>query len=480
MRTTRLLGSADAETVFTRVFAGHHEDVYWLDGGTDTPSYLGSGTPVPLRAGHVLEDLDAALRSSAGSSPDSFGSDESSFRLGLVGWLDYELRHETVRPHPGARSTPSSAPAPTSRPASASFLRTDRAVAVHPDGRLELLTGDDVDPEPFARLVLDRLGRDVAAPPAPAVVDVSRADNDETYLANIRAAQEAIADGLAYVLCLTTEYRVRGALDPVGAYLALRRRSPTHHGGFLRIGGISLVSASPERFLEVTPAGLITTRPIKGTRPRGSDPEEDRRLAAELAADEKERAENVMIVDLMRNDLQRVCAVGSVAVPSLWAVESYAQVHQLVSTVQGRLLPGLAAVDAIRSCFPAGSMTGAPKQAAMELLSSLEQRPRGRYAGAFGHLGADGRADLAMTIRSMVIEGETATIGVGGGITALSDPARELAEMELKARALLAALGVSSVAGNLSGGGRSVPDGCAVGEGSDTGSDERGLRVAEG
>ncbi|GGC96450.1 hypothetical protein GCM10011512_24310 [Tersicoccus solisilvae] len=434
MRTTPLPVRADAETVFTRVFAAHHPDVYWLDGGTDTASYLGTGDPVPLAPGAVLEGLSAAL----GVSTHPAGPDDSSFRLGLVGWLDYELRHETVQPHPGA---PAATDPPSSSPA-ASFLRTDRAVAVHPDGRVELLTADDVDVDSFGRQVLARLRGRVRPPSSPVVVDVRRADSDAEYLANIHAAQAAIRDGLAYVLCLTTEYRVRGRIDPVGAYLALRRRSPTHHGGFVRIGGVSLVSASPERFLEVTPSGLVTTRPIKGTGPRGASPEADRRLAAELAADEKERAENVMIVDLMRNDLQRVCSVGSVTVSSLWAVESYAQVHQLVSTVQGRLLPGRSAVDALRSCFPAGSMTGAPKQAAMELLSSLERRPRGRYAGAFGHFGADGRADLAMTIRSMVIEGDTATIGVGGGITALSDPARELAEMELKARALLEVLGV--------------------------------------
>ncbi|MEH0110955.1 anthranilate synthase component I family protein [Tersicoccus sp. MR15.9] len=467
--------TADAGTVFTRVFAAHHADVYWLDGGPDTPSYLGSGTPVPLRSGRVLEDLAAAQ--SALRTADDPGADldtDASFRLGLVGWLDYELRHETVAPHPGtARSRPSSGPAWPPSPAAA-FLRTDRAVAVHPDGRIELLTADDVDHDAFAQEVLDRLATPVPAATAPVVLDVTRADDDETYLANIRAAQDAIIKGLAYVLCLTTEYRVRGLIDPVGVYLALRRRSPTHHGGFLRIGGVALVSASPERFLEVTPAGLVTTRPIKGTRPRGATPEEDRRLAAELAADEKERAENVMIVDLMRNDLQRVCRVGSVTVPALWAVESYAQVHQLVSTVQGRLLPGRTAVDAIRSCFPAGSMTGAPKQAATDLLSALEQRDRGRYAGAFGHLGPDGRADLAMTIRSIVVEGDTATIGVGGGITALSDPQRELEEMELKAGALLEAVGASAVRVGVR------PGGAGGHGGSDADAGVRRLRVVEG
>jgi anthranilate synthase component 1 len=188
--------------------------------------------------------------------------------------------------------------------------------------------------------------------------------------------------------------------------------------------------------------GVVRTRPIKGTRPRATDPAEDARLAAELAADEKERAENLMIVDLMRNDLARVCPPGEVAVTELFAVESHPQVHQLVSTIEGRMRPGHDAVDAIGACFPAGSMTGTPKRRAIELLDELEGADRGVYAGAFGRLGPDGSADLRMTIRTLVLDGTGATIGAGGGITALSDPAAELAEVGLKARALLAAAGV--------------------------------------
>jgi anthranilate synthase component 1 len=230
----------------------------------------------------------------------------------------------------------------------------------------------------------------------------------------------------------------------LAVYLAVRESSATHHGGLIRIGEVSLLSASPERFLDVEPEGLVRTRPIKGTRARGATPDADARLAAELLASEKERAENLMIVDLMRNDLSRVCEVGSIAVTRLLAVESYAHVHQLVSTVEGRLRSGYDAIDAIGACFPAGSMTGAPKLRATELLDELEQRPRGIYAGTFGYLGFDGRADLAMTIRSIVLDERGATVGAGGGITALSDPEEELAEARLKAAALLAALGVQS------------------------------------
>jgi len=269
-------------------------------------------------------------------------------------------------------------------------------------------------------------------------------DTPERYLASIEACRAAIREGEAYQLCLTTEARVAGAFDPLAVFDAVRAAGATHHGGLVRIGGVALVSASPERFLEVAPDGTVRTSPIKGTRPRHPDPADDARLAAELVASEKERAENLMIVDLMRNDLSRVCETGTVAVTRLLEVESYPHVHQLVSRIEGRLRGGLGAVDAVAACFPAGSMTGAPKLRAIELLDGLEARPRGPYAGAFGYLAADGAADLAMTIRTIVIDASGASVGTGGGITALSVPGEELAEARLKAAALLAALAASS------------------------------------
>jgi anthranilate synthase component 1 len=265
------------------------------------------------------------------------------------------------------------------------------------------------------------------------------------YLANIAACQEAIREGEAYQLCLTTEAEITGSFDPVAVYARLRAQSPSHHGALLRIGGISLLSSSPERFLEVSPEGVVRTHPIKGTRPRAADAASDARLRDELLASDKERAENIMIVDLMRNDLARVSEPGSVTVPSLLDVESYPQVHQLVSSIEGRLRHGLDGIDAIAACLPAGSMTGAPKQRATEILDTLERRARGLYAGAFGYLGRDGRVDLAMTIRSIVLDERGATIGTGGGITALSVPAEEIAEARLKAAALLAALGLDTL-----------------------------------
>jgi anthranilate/para-aminobenzoate synthase component I len=187
----------------------------------------------------------------------------------------------------------------------------------------------------------------------------------------------------------------------------------------------------------------VSSKPIKGTRKRSLDSQEDLLLVEELRSNEKERAENLMIVDLMRNDLGRVSEPSDVVVAKLFDVESYATVHQLVSTVEAKLKPGLDVFDAIEACFPAGSMTGAPKIRAMEILRGLEQGPRGIYSGCFGYISYRGAADLAMTIRTIVFEDGKATIGIGGGITIDSDPQAELLETKLKARALLSALGVS-------------------------------------
>ena len=211
----------------------------------------------------------------------------------------------------------------------------------------------------------------------------------------------------------------------------------------MRSGEFALASASPERFLEVED-GIVRTRPIKGTRPRGADPAADAALAQELRASDKERAENVMIVDLMRNDLSRVCEPGSVGVDGLLEVESYPAVHQLVSTVSGTLTRGVTVGELLDATFPAGSMTGAPKLSAMTILHDLERGPRGVFAGCFGWVGDDGALDLAMVIRSIVIHPDGAYVGAGGGITWRSDAAAEVAEVGVKARGPLAAIGAQS------------------------------------
>jgi len=204
--------------------------------------------------------------------------------------------------------------------------------------------------------------------------------------------------------------------------------------------GFQVVSASPERFLQLDRDGLAESRPIKGTRPRGETPAADTRLAAELANSEKDLAENIMIVDLVRNDLGKVCQIGSVEVSELQQVETYATVHQLVSTVQGHLKPEYDAFDLVRACFPGGSMTGAPKIEAMKIIDSLEPVKRGVYSGALGFIDAHGALDLGMVIRTIICRDGVGTFSVGGAIVADSDPDAEYDETMDKARALIDAI----------------------------------------
>jgi aminodeoxychorismate synthase component I len=269
---------------------------------------------------------------------------------------------------------------------------------------------------------------------------VSLRHSDEEYLALIEKCKEHIAKGDVYQLCLTNQLTVDTSSDPFAVFLKLRKSNPAPYSSYIRLGSVSLVSSSPEQFLRVS-GDVVSTKPIKGTRPRGKDEASDKALALELVSNEKERAENLMIVDLMRNDLGKVSNPSDVVVSKLFDVESYATVHQLVSTVSAILKPGLGVFDAVAACFPAGSMTGAPKIRAMEILQELEAGPRGLYSGCFGFISFTGDADLAMTIRTIVFENGLATIGIGGGITIDSVAAEELAETKLKARALLQALG---------------------------------------
>lgn len=269
------------------------------------------------------------------------------------------------------------------------------------------------------------------------------------YRRLIQRAQDAIRAGETYEVCLTNEVTWPHPVDAATTYRAMRAISPVPHGAWLECGDFSVLSASPERFVSLSADGQVRAEPIKGTRARHLDPKHDRAVAHELAADAKERAENLMIVDLLRNDLHRVCRAGSVGVPEMFAVRTWSTVHQLVSTITGHLAPGMRATDVLRSCFPGGSMTGAPKVRTMEILDQLEGGARGVYSGAIGWMGLNGAMDTSIVIRSVVLDrtfGEShcaATFGVGGAITALSDPAAEYAETLIKARGVAAALSAS-------------------------------------
>ncbi|WP_431739692.1 anthranilate synthase component I family protein [Microbacterium testaceum] len=395
-----MTGWIDPEAAFAHLFADAPH-TFWLDAGDDARSgwsWIGEGRP----------DASAQPMHRDATTP-SAADDAGPFRGGWVGWRTYE--GETA------------------------FLRVESFLAFDHAARRVFAFGDP------ALLV-----RALDAPPAPAVAEAVRRGTASArvtparYAELIAACRDAIREGDAYQLCLTTRFTVPGAVDAFEVFRRLRRTSSSHHAGFIRMGERALASASPERFLEVRD-GRVHTHPIKGTRPRSEDPTVDAALAEDLRTDAKERAENVMIVDLMRNDLSRVCAPSSVGVDRLLEVESYPHVHQLVSEVSGRLVAGTTIGELLAATFPAGSMTGAPKESAMDILARLEQAPRGLYSGAFGWIGEDGAADLAMVIRSVVIEPDAAWVGAGGGITWRSVAASEVAEVGIKARAPLAALG---------------------------------------
>lgn len=259
------------------------------------------------------------------------------------------------------------------------------------------------------------------------------------YLDMVRLAKEYIAAGDIYQVNLSQRLEGDWQGDPWMLYRRMREMSPVAYAAYLGFPDGAVLSASPERFLRLD-GRSIDTRPIKGTRPRGSTSSTDDALAAELLASEKERAENVMIVDLLRNDLGRVAEIGSVQVPHLFRLEGYSNVWHLVSTVTGRLRPELAAVDLLRACFPGGSVTGCPKIRSMEIIEELEPTRRGVYCGAIGYLSFSGAMDTSIVIRTLVVSQGRVQLQVGGAVVADSDPEREYAESLAKAQSGLVAL----------------------------------------
>lgn len=418
----------------------------------------------PARRLRVTGDPVAALRALrdayAGAQAGVAAEGGSPFAGGLVGWFGYGAAWATEHLPPGAGSADSDAP-------DVLFMVVDDVLCHdHDSGTTTLVaTGRGADDRAATQDLEARLAtwqaRLAAAPapprgepwpPAQAAPDcaaspdlagVTAACDEPAYCAAVSRCREHILCGDAFEICLTQQLSAPLPSTPWDLYAALRAVNPAPFAAFLRAGGVTVAGASPERFLSATAGGVLESRPIKGTRPRGATPADDARLRRELAEAEKDRAENLMIVDLVRSDLGRVARIGSVTVPELCVVETYATVHQMVSTIRAELKPGCDALDAVRACFPGGSMTGAPKLEAMTIIAGLEPAPRGIYAGALGWLGWDGAMDLSIVIRTFVCAGGRATFGVGGAVTADSVPAAEYRESLDKARALLAALRLS-------------------------------------
>lgn len=453
----------DGEIAFDALFrSGHHP--FWLDssspGGTlgelsvmgDASGPLGRTVEADVHAGTVtvtgragrevlttpflrwLEDDLSGLETDVPELP--FG-----FALGWVGYLGYELKVECDGEAVHRSPDPD-----------ASLVFCDRALVLdHRTGSAYLLAlaedGDETAARAWTGTAARTLAGLVGRPPRPctvpdpAPVPVELRHDRDAYLDLVRACQTEITDGETYEVCLTNMIEAAVRVDPWQAYRRLRRANPAPFASYLQFGDLAVLSTSPERFLRIDPDGRMEARPIKGTRPRGATPEEDARLRADLAGAEKDRAENLMIVDLVRHDLGRCAEVGSVVADPVFDVESYPTVHQLVSTVRARRRPGIGPVAAVRAAFPAGSMTGAPKLRTMQIVDRLEGGPRGIYSGAVGYLSLTGAVDLSVVIRTAVLRGGRLRYGVGGAVIALSDPAAEFAETAVKAAPVLRLLG---------------------------------------
>ena len=413
-------------------------------------SASGVGT-VRLEAGEdPLRFLESEL--AAYSQRRNAESDETSrkglprFIGGLVGFLGYE----TVR-YFEPKLEPRLAEGPTP---DAIFLLVDTLVAFDHARRSLFLIVHPFDGAEAAQRKLDALEARLRAPLAaqpeasgqllPPTFQSNRTQPE--YEALVLAAKEHIAAGDIFQIQVSQRFSRSTTAQPFDIYRAVRRLNPSPYMFYFEFGDMLvdgepfyLVGASPEMFVRLE-GRCASQRPIAGTRPRGQTPEADAALEKELLADPKERAEHVMLVDLARNDLGRVCGYGSVGVPEFFVIERYSHVMHLVSHVEGLLRPGLTAFDLVRASFPAGTVTGAPKVRAMEIISDLEADARGPYAGAVGYFGFDGAMDICLAIRTLVGRGQTVSVQAAAGIVADSDPASEYQETVNKAKAMLKAV----------------------------------------
>lgn len=266
----------------------------------------------------------------------------------------------------------------------------------------------------------------------------------ESYLKKVNTIQEAIVRGDLYQANLTRKFygEIANDFSSFTIFKSLCQNSPAPYSAFLKLGDNAIISSSPEQFLTVDPQGQVSTRPIKGSAPRATNNEQDQEMKQQLAASTKDRAENLMIVDLMRNDLSRSCDIGSVVTDSLFDITSYETIHHMSSTIMGQKTEQASTLDLVKGCFPPGSMTGTPKIKAMEVCSELEQQERGVYSGAIGWFGGDGSADLSVVIRTLLIQGNRFEFQVGGAIVYDSVPEQEWRETLVKAKAIANVLGI--------------------------------------
>lgn len=385
----------------------------------------------------VEQDLFESIRAAVAADVRGATALPFDFCGGLVGYFGYELKA-----HLGVTNRHTSALPDTAWLFVDRFLAFDHElgdwylVGATPEGEsTEELTAWFERTSAMLAIEPPQRGSAPASSAAGGSAPFTLESDRDSYLEQIAQARHAIYEGDSYEICLTNRLRARAAVDSLELYMALREVNPAPYAAYLNFGDFAVLCSSPERFLKLDAQGLVESKPIKGTRKRAADPQLDAQLAAELAMSEKDRAENLMITDLVRNDLGRVCRIGSVSVPRLMQVESYETVHQLVSTIRGRLRPECDAIDLVRASFPPGSMTGAPKIHTLEIIDRLEPSPRGIYSGALGYLSLSGAADLNVVIRTIVQSGEQLEIGAGGAIIALSDPAQEFDEMLLKGEA---------------------------------------------
>jgi len=471
LRTRTLEGELDTEQLFERLF-GACGYAFWLD-SADAPtqlarcSYMGSSMG-PNRAvleydanhGLVTRHSTAGAETEQASIFDVLEREMQAWALrgptelpaglvgGYVGYLGYECKADCGSSNVHASDMPD-----------AVMMLANRVVAVdHVNHRTTLLAVCDGDAQDAERWLeeAEREARHLLASP-PAEVEpeadaelgaqpvVFRCGRGRTqYLEDIARCQAALAAGESYEVCLTDQIHTDASPEPWLLYRLLRRRNPAPFAAYLKLGDRAVLSSSPERFLSVGRDRSVQARPIKGTAPRApDDPGRDEQARAGLLNDEKTFAEHLMIVDLLRNDLGRVCEVDSVRVPGLMVVESYATVHQLISTVTGVLEASSSSVECVRACFPGGSMTGAPKLRTMEIIDDIEREARGVYSGALGYFGFDGSVDLSIVIRTIVMRPGATTIGAGGAIVIQSDAEEEFDELLLKARAPMATIALA-------------------------------------